>query len=112
MEKFGQLLKQGKCSRRHRLFCHALIQKPFRYTFGKPVKGEATVSVDISDNIMTYSSRISSLQTNKQKTFSIDGKGFVEFDLKKDLLILQEYDHPIVLNVDVIEHLTGNQLYY
>lgn len=53
-----------------------------RYTYGKPVKGEATVSV----NPNIYSGVIQPFLLNPiYKVVPINGKANVEFDLIKDL---------------------------
>ncbi|XP_046801006.1 CD109 antigen-like isoform X2 [Lucilia cuprina] len=45
-----------------------------KYTYGQPVKGQATIAID---------AQYGKLKT--QKTIKVDGKGHVEFDLRKDL---------------------------
>ncbi|KNC22908.1 hypothetical protein FF38_00377 [Lucilia cuprina] len=45
-----------------------------KYTYGKPVKGQATIAID---------AQYGKLKT--EKTIEVDGKGHVEFDLRKDL---------------------------
>ncbi|KAI8125151.1 CD109 antigen [Lucilia cuprina] len=45
-----------------------------KYTYGKPVKGQATIAID---------AQYGKLKT--EKTIEVDGKAYVEFDLRKDL---------------------------
>uniref|UniRef100_A0A1B0ABH2 TEP1-F n=1 Tax=Glossina pallidipes TaxID=7398 RepID=A0A1B0ABH2_GLOPL len=66
-----------------------------KYTYGKPVKGKATV-------------RLSPI--NLEKTIDMNGKGYVEFDLRKDLNILQkESVRELKAFAMVEEELTGNK---
>lgn len=54
----------------------------FRYTYGKAVKGEATVSV----YPRIHSEIIQPIyQSPARKVIPIDGKAVVEFDIVKDL---------------------------
>lgn len=54
----------------------------FRYTYGKAVKGEATISVYPT----IYSEIIQPIYQNPlRKVVPIDGKTVVEFDVAKDL---------------------------
>lgn len=62
-----------------------------RYAYGKPVKGQAIVTV------IPISS----------KTITIDGKGYVEFDIKNDLGLESDYGVDFVIDATVTEDLTG-----
>jgi len=61
---------------------HHIILSRFRYTYGKPVKGEATVSVYPE----YYSDLIQPIYQNPlRKVVPINGKTVVQFDVVKDL---------------------------
>ncbi|XP_016963803.3 thioester-containing protein 1 allele R1 isoform X3 [Drosophila biarmipes] len=73
-----------------------------KYTYGKPVKGKATVTME--QNYGYYGDS----EANKQeKTIDIDGKGHVEFDLNG--LRSSQYSPPMKLFAIVTEELTGNK---
>uniref|UniRef100_A0A1I8NTI5 TEP1-F n=1 Tax=Stomoxys calcitrans TaxID=35570 RepID=A0A1I8NTI5_STOCA len=74
-----------------------------KYTYGKPVKGKATVSA----NYLSYSRET----TVAQKTISMSGRGDVQFDLIKDLQMDPQYDYMSEIMVEVVmtEDLTGIQ---
>ncbi|XP_055840284.1 CD109 antigen isoform X8 [Episyrphus balteatus] len=75
-----------------------------KYTFGKPVKGSAVVSVKPS----YYSYGDNNEQPTAEKTVKIDGKGRVEFDISKDLKLDKErYTPPLTILAIVEEELTG-----
>jgi len=64
------------------LWLHHIILSCFRYTYGKPVKGEATVSVYPE----YYSDLIQPIYQNPlRKVVPINGKTVVQFDVVKDL---------------------------
>lgn len=80
-----------------------------KYTYGKPVKGQATVTVNSQYG-----------QGNSMKTIDVDGKGHVEFDLAKDLNLVapasnsrygfySPYTPPITVFVEMTEEYTGNK---
>lgn len=83
-----------------------------KYTYGKPVKGQATVTV-------TYQYG----QVKSEKTIDIDGKGYVEFPPNNDLEVasndvlsksiimrpIRYYNPPISIFVEMTEELTGNK---
>jgi len=72
-----------------------------KYTFGKSVKGNATVVVASN----SWRSSQPSI-----KTVNVDGKKTIEFDLKKDLLISDDdYTQDINIDVTFAEDLTGNE---
>ncbi|XP_065223295.1 CD109 antigen-like isoform X2 [Planococcus citri] len=71
-----------------------------KYTYGKPVKGEATISV----NPNIYSGVIQPFLLNPiYKVVPINGKAVVEFDLTKDLKLSDDYERIIQLDVAVEE---------
>uniref|UniRef100_A0A2H8TEP0 TEP1-F n=1 Tax=Melanaphis sacchari TaxID=742174 RepID=A0A2H8TEP0_9HEMI len=75
-----------------------------KYTYGKPVKGEATVSVYPE----YYSDLIQPIYQNPlRKVVPIDGKTVVQFDVVKDLNLNDEFKRIITFDVTVEEALTG-----
>lgn len=79
-----------------------------KYTYGKPVKGEATVTVQ-----PTFYGGWQPVMTDlvSQKTVKIDGKGNVEFDMKTDLKITEEYQRDYEIEAVVEEALTGEKFF-
>ncbi|XP_044316275.1 CD109 antigen-like isoform X1 [Drosophila rhopaloa] len=74
-----------------------------KYTYGKPVKGKATVSMEQS-----YGYFLDADGNRKQeKTVDIDGKGHVEFDLRG--FVQGRFSPPMKLFAIVTEELTGNK---
>ncbi|XP_051859029.1 CD109 antigen isoform X4 [Drosophila albomicans] len=69
-----------------------------KYTYGKPVKGKATVS--LAPNYSFYGS---SRDSEQMKTIDVDGKGHVEFELPT------YYTSPLKIFAEVTEDLTGNK---
>ncbi|KAK7574336.1 hypothetical protein V9T40_011527 [Parthenolecanium corni] len=77
-----------------------------KYVYGKPVKGEATVSV----NPNIHSGVIQPFLTNPIfKVVTINGKATVEFDITKDLRITDDYERIVQFDVFVEESLTGRR---
>ncbi|XP_068084683.1 CD109 antigen isoform X2 [Anabrus simplex] len=77
-----------------------------KYTYGKPVKGEATVTA--YPNI--YSGVIQPIfQTPVRKVVPIDGKATVEFDIAKELQLKEDFERTIQFDVAVEEALTGRR---
>ncbi|XP_015369821.1 PREDICTED: CD109 antigen-like isoform X2 [Diuraphis noxia] len=75
-----------------------------KYTYGKPVKGEATVSVYPE----YYSDLIQPIYQNPlRKVVPINGKTVVQFDVVKDLNLNDEFKRIITFDVTVEEALTG-----
>jgi len=74
-----------------------------KYTYGKNVKGNATITVKKSNSWGGDST--------SKKTAVIDGKKTIEFDLQKDLkLTRDEYStRELEIEVKVVEDLTGNE---
>ncbi|KAH8325843.1 hypothetical protein KR067_008813, partial [Drosophila pandora] len=71
-----------------------------KYTYGKPVKGKATVSLE---------SNYGWSSTSKQeKTIDVDGKGHVEFNLPESIAT-PTYIPPYKIFAVVTEELTGNK---
>ncbi|XP_031779562.1 CD109 antigen isoform X2 [Nasonia vitripennis] len=78
-----------------------------KYTYGKPVKGEATITAfpDIYSGVLQpiYSPPI-------RKTVNIDGKTTVDFDIANDLKVKDDdYKRPVVIEVAVEEAVTGRR---
>lgn len=77
-----------------------------KYTYGKAVRGEATVTI-----YPTYYSGLLQpiFQNPVRKVVPIDGKANVEFDITKDLQLADEYERSIQIDVTVEEALTGRR---
>ncbi|KAI5743739.1 hypothetical protein M8J77_021636 [Diaphorina citri] len=77
-----------------------------KYTYGKPVKGEATITAYPT----IFSGVIQPLfQTPVRKVVPIDGKTVIEFDVVKELQLTDEYERNIHFDVAVEEALTGRR---
>ncbi|KAL0273724.1 UNVERIFIED_CONTAM: hypothetical protein PYX00_006334 [Menopon gallinae] len=77
-----------------------------KYTYGKPVKGEATVTA----YPLYYSGFIQPIfETPIRKVVPIDGKAVVDFDIVKELKLTDEYERTIQIDVTVEEALTGRR---
>ncbi|XP_043070647.1 CD109 antigen isoform X2 [Drosophila grimshawi] len=75
-----------------------------KYTYGKPVKGKATVSLKPNYNYFDDSRA----GMGQMKTIDIDGKGHVEFPLQ-DMEQNSRYTPPMKIFAVVTEDLTGRQ---
>ncbi|XP_076755633.1 thioester-containing protein 1 allele R1 isoform X2 [Xylocopa sonorina] len=77
-----------------------------KYTYGKPVKGEATVTAypDIFSGVIQPI-----FQQPIRKTLPIDGKAIVDFDIRDELRLIDEYERPVMIDVAVEESLTGRR---
>lgn len=75
-----------------------------RYTYGKPVKGQAVVTVG-PKVYGGYQPLVSDLLS--RRTISVDGKGYVEFDIKNDLKATDDYQRDFDIEATVTEDLTG-----
>ncbi|KRJ97335.1 CD109 antigen isoform X2 [Drosophila yakuba] len=76
-----------------------------KYTYGKPVKGKATVSMEQNNGYYYFMDH--ETDGNKQeKTIDVDGKGHVEFDINR-IAHRVAYLPPIKLFAVVTEELTG-----
>lgn len=78
-----------------------------KYTYGKPVKGEATISAFPTLYIGSVQPFIA--DSISRKVVPIDGKVTVEFDIKEDLKLLEEYERDVFFDVIVEEALTGRK---
>ncbi|XP_014247621.1 CD109 antigen-like isoform X2 [Cimex lectularius] len=77
-----------------------------KYTYGKPVKGEATIAV-YSD---TFSDIIQPIfNPPVRKTVPIDGKALAEFDVVKELNLPDDFEREIKFDVIIKEDLTGRK---
>lgn len=74
-----------------------------KYTYGKPVKGEAKIIVGSSKDQYRsiYVKEVS-------KLIPIDGKATVDFDLHDELDLNSKYDVPISIEASFTEELTGH----
>ncbi|XP_076646328.1 thioester-containing protein 1 allele R1 isoform X2 [Halictus rubicundus] len=77
-----------------------------KYSYGKPVKGEATITVypDIFSGVIQPI-----YQQPVRKVIPIDGKVVVDFDIESELRLSDEYERPVVIDVAVEESLTGRR---
>ncbi|XP_017758263.1 PREDICTED: CD109 antigen-like isoform X2 [Eufriesea mexicana] len=77
-----------------------------KYTYGKPVKGEATVTVypDIFSGVIQPI-----YQQPVRKVIPIDGKVIVDFNIHDELRLTDEYERPVMIDVTVEESLTGRR---
>ncbi|XP_049282260.1 CD109 antigen isoform X8 [Anopheles funestus] len=78
-----------------------------KYTYGKPVKGEATVSASPEFGFHYVQPFAKDVIT--RKVVPIDGKGSVEFDLREELRLEGDYTRNIVIEAVVEEELTGRK---
>ncbi|XP_032574215.1 CD109 antigen isoform X2 [Drosophila sechellia] len=76
-----------------------------KYTYGKPVKGKATVSMERSYG---YFGNLGGNDDKQEKTIDVDGKGHVEFDIIR-WTQRGQYLPPVKLFAVVTEELTGNK---
>ncbi|XP_039481382.1 CD109 antigen isoform X5 [Drosophila santomea] len=76
-----------------------------KYTYGKPVKGKATVSME-QNNGYYYFMDPETDGNKQEKTIDVDGKGHVEFDINR-IAHRVAYLPPIKLFAVVTEELTG-----
>ncbi|XP_011686942.1 PREDICTED: CD109 antigen-like isoform X7 [Wasmannia auropunctata] len=74
-----------------------------KYTYGKPVKGEATITAypDIFSGVIQPI-----FQQPVRKVLPINGKVTVDFDILQELRLTDEYERPIMIDVVVEEELT------
>lgn len=76
------------------------------YTYGKKVKGDATVTVYPT----IYSGVIQPIfQNPTRKVISIDGSATVDFDITKELRLDDEYERTVVIDVTIEEALTSRR---
>ncbi|XP_030565064.1 CD109 antigen isoform X6 [Drosophila novamexicana] len=75
-----------------------------KYTYGKPVKGKATVSIEPNYSYF----RPGDSDVNQMKTIDIDGKGHVEFPIQGSQYN-SRYTPPLKIFAEVAEDLTGNK---
>lgn len=93
---------------KHQYFQDGKIRATIRtkYTYGKPVKGEVTVSVYPK----TYGSfQPFAINLITRKVAKIEGKAFVEFDIEKELRVKEDYEQAMVVEAIVEEELTGRK---
>ncbi|XP_076182302.1 CD109 antigen isoform X2 [Ptiloglossa arizonensis] len=77
-----------------------------KYTYGKPVKGEVTVTAypDIFSGVIQPI-----YQQPVRKVLPIDGKVTVDFDILSELKLTDDYERPVMIDVAVEESLTGRR---
>ncbi|XP_031828991.1 thioester-containing protein 1 allele R1 isoform X2 [Nomia melanderi] len=77
-----------------------------KYTYGKPVKGEATITVypDIFSGVIQPI-----YQQPVRKVIPIDGKAVISFDIESELKLSGDYERPVIIDVAVEESLTGRR---
>ncbi|XP_062547432.1 thioester-containing protein 1 allele R1-like isoform X12 [Armigeres subalbatus] len=78
-----------------------------KYTYGKPVKGEATVSA--YPEFRFHYVQPFERDVITRKTVPIDGKGSVEFNIQDELKLQGDYTRNIVIEAVVEEELTGRK---
>lgn len=92
---------------KHQYYQQGKIRATIRtkYTYGKPVKGELTVSVypKTYGSFQPFASNLIA-----RKAMQIDGKAFVEFDILDELHFKEDYEQTVVIEAIVEEKLTGN----
>ncbi|XP_012262615.2 CD109 antigen-like isoform X2 [Athalia rosae] len=93
---------------KHSTFKASTISATIRakYTYGKPVKGEATITAypDIFSGVIQPI-----FQSPARKVVPIDGKAVVDFDIVSELRLTDESQRSIELEVTVEEALTGRR---
>jgi CD109 antigen len=77
-----------------------------KYTYGKPIKGNAKATVYKLSWLGDRKPGLALLT----KTVPIDGQQVVEFDMKKELLLIKEVKTFLQIDVSVEEELTGRKL--
>lgn len=77
-----------------------------KYTYGKPLKGEVTVSV-YPKTYGSFQPLISNLIT--RKVAKIDGKTYFEFDIKEELNFNEDYEQMVAIDAVVEEEFTGRK---
>ncbi|KAJ6646228.1 CD109 antigen, partial [Pseudolycoriella hygida] len=76
-----------------------------KYTYGKPVKGQAVVTI----GPRVYGGYQPLVGNSlSRKTIEVDGKGYVEFDIKNDLKANEDYQRDFDIDASVTEDLTGS----
>ncbi|XP_052864269.1 uncharacterized protein LOC128270884 [Anopheles cruzii] len=78
-----------------------------KYTYGKPVKGEATISVRPEFGFHYVQPFEKDVIT--RKVIPIDGKGSAEFDLRQELRLEGDYTRNVIIDAVVEEELTGRK---
>ncbi|KAG4078918.1 hypothetical protein HA402_005578 [Bradysia odoriphaga] len=78
-----------------------------KYTYGKPVKGQAVVTISANTiGHYRYFSRTTGILCSR--TISVDGKGYIELDMKDDLKVTDDYERKFDIEAAVTEDLTGS----
>ncbi|KAG5667284.1 hypothetical protein PVAND_015270 [Polypedilum vanderplanki] len=80
-----------------------------KYTFGKVAKGNATVTAEVSPRYRWWGHRQEDIK-KVSKTVKVDGKEFVEFDIKEDLGMEEgSYLRHVTLTASFTEELSGKE---
>ncbi|KAG5667286.1 hypothetical protein PVAND_015272 [Polypedilum vanderplanki] len=80
-----------------------------KYTFGKIAKGNATVTAEVSPRYRWWGHRQEDIK-KVSKTVKVDGKEFVEFDIKEDLGMEEgSYLRHVTLTASFTEELSGKE---
>lgn len=93
---------------KHQYFQDGKVRATIRskYTYGKPVKGEVTVSVYPK----TYGSfQPFAINLIARKVAKIDGKAYIEFDIERDLHVKEDYEQAMVMEAIVEEEWTSRK---
>lgn len=81
-----------------------------KYTFGKIAKGKATVTAEVESSYRNFRFQIVEPTKKVSKTVDVDGKKFVEFDLKNDLNIRDNKNESTVkLHASFKDELSGKE---
>lgn len=93
---------------KHQYFQDGKVRATIRtkYTYGKPVKGEVTVSMYPK----TYGSvQPFAINLISRKVAKIDGKAYVEFDIDQELRVKEDYEQAMAMEAIVEEEWTGRK---
>jgi len=79
------------------------------YTFGKIAKGKATVIAEVESSYKNY--QYQTVKPNKKvaKTVDVDGKKFVEFNLKSELNLDSKSVHVVKIQASFKDELSGKE---
>jgi len=81
-----------------------------KYTFGKIAKGKATVTAEVESPYRNFRFRTVEPTKKVSKTVEVDGKKFVEFDLKSELNIRDsKNEHTVKLHASFKDELSGKE---
>lgn len=104
LPKFDVIIDTPK----HQYFQDGKVRATIRtkYTYGKPVKGEVTVSMYPK----TYGSfQPFAINLIAHKVMKINGNAYLEFDIDKELHVKEDYEQAMVMEAIVEEEWTGRK---